>query len=452
MSCLPPTCEKEGGHESVTVHLTQTDRSTDRTMTGLMNRADARRRGAVVRGVVLGAVVVPACVWVLTWLGMALGWYDVAAQGSLFTLMMAALVLGATWCTVRRSDRQERHTKAAMQALESTNMEIAGLYRTLVQLDERKTQFFANVSHELRTPLTLILGPVEKHLRAAQTLPPDLRRDLVVVARNARMILWHINDLLDVAKLDAARVTPAYATVDAAGLVRSAADHFSSLAAERDVAFIVDAPNALDVQTDASLLQRVVFNLLSNAFKFTPRGGRVRISVSGRDGRLWIAVADSGPGIPPDQRDVVFERFQQANAAGGRPCGGSGLGLSIVRDFVVLLRGSVSAGDAPEGGALMTLDIPSVAPTSAAASPDNRSMNGRTGVQQVDDERRTSPDAPAASADGSRVLVEANRDTNRVIARRERRTPVAYWRNAESVRAQAAHNESGPRADGRDAT
>ncbi len=130
------------------------------------------------------------------------------------------------------------------------------------------------------------------------------------------------------------------------------ADHFSALANENHIQFIVETPPALAVQTDLDKLQRILLNLLSNAFKFTPGGGRVRLSLREDGSRFRVEVADSGPGIPVDKREAVFERFEQLEADPTRPRAGTGLGLSIVRDFAALLGGSASVGDAPEGGAL----------------------------------------------------------------------------------------------------
>ncbi len=197
--------------------------------------------------------------------------------------------------------------KRAREEIERSN-------RRLAEADELKTRFFANVSHELRTPLTLILGPVEKHLRAAADLSPELRRDLEVVERNARTVLRHVNDLLDVARINAGRLKPEYYEDDAAAIIHAVADHFSTLANENHLQFIVETPPALPVQTDVDKLHRIVLNLLSNAFKFTPGGGRVRLSLREDGPRFRVEVADSGPGIPVDKREAVFERFEQLEA------------------------------------------------------------------------------------------------------------------------------------------
>src|SRR5262249_55152645 len=142
------------------------------------------------------------------------------------------------------------------------------------ELDAAKSDFFANVSHELRTPLALILGPAEK-LQADEQLGTAPRRELGTIVRNARVLLKHVNDLLDVARVDAGHMPVVYAECDLAALVRGAAAHFESLAGARGVDFTIEAPDRLPAQLDAAQIERVVLNLVGNAFKFVPDGGRV---------------------------------------------------------------------------------------------------------------------------------------------------------------------------------
>lgn len=246
--------------------------------------------------------------------------------------------------------------------LEGSHRELQRLYERVRELDEAKTRFFANVSHELRTPLTLIQGPVDKLLRQ-EGISDEQRADLDVVRRNARLLHKHVNDLLDVAKLEAGEMDVCYAQVDLADLIRVAAAHFDGLAAERSIQYRVDAPESLPAQVDADKTQRVLLNLLSNAFKHTPDRGTVRCALSlGADARhAVLAVADSGPGIELAQRGAVFERFRQIEGD-GRELGGTGLGLAICKDFVELQRGQIGIADAPEGGALFTVELPLEAP------------------------------------------------------------------------------------------
>ena len=257
--------------------------------------------------------------------------------------------------------------------LESANTELETLYEKLKEIDEIKTQFFANVSHELRTPLALILGPTQK-LLAKDALTPEQRHDLELVDSNARILLKQVNDLLDISKLEANKMSMRYAEVDLAQLVRLTAANFNALAQEQNIAFLVETPQSFPAQVDSEKIQRVLLNLLSNAFKFTPPGGRVRCVVSAvtkageKDVSAVITVEDSGAGVPLELREVIFERFRQGEESSTRRFGGTGLGLAIVKDFVELHGGTIAVGEAPEGGASFRVELPIVAPKDMAVS------------------------------------------------------------------------------------
>lgn len=261
---------------------------------------------------------------------------------------------------------RSREVAEASRKLKDANAELAELYQQTRELDELKSQFFANVSHELRTPLTLILGPVEK-LIAATRPGDDVHRDLQVISGNARILLRHVNDLLDASKLEAGGLAVDYAELDVAEQVRQAAAFFETRAADLGIALTVDADEPAPAQLDEEHVRRILTNLLSNAFKVVPRGGTVRCTVRAdqQAGRAVIEVADSGPGIPEEQREAVFERFRQLEGRPARALGGTGLGLSIVRQLARLQGGDVMVAAAPEGGALFVVSLPLTAPPGA---------------------------------------------------------------------------------------
>lgn len=304
--------------------------------------------------------------------------------------------------------------------LEQALAEAETNYERARELEQLKTSFFANVSHELRTPLALVLGPAER-LRAADNLAADQRRDLDVITRNARTLLKHVNDLLDVARLEAGRLAPEYARVDLARIVREVAGNFDGIARDRAIAFTMEVPEAMPADADGDQIRRVLLNLLSNAFKFTPPGGRVRCSLTTTDERARLEVADSGPGIPAAHRQAVFERFQQIDDSITREVGGTGLGLAIAKDFVELHGGGIGVDDAPEGGALVYLTLPRRAPPgvevrAGRTTADDALENARR--QALEElERRTEAITEAPGQARARVLVvEDNPDMNRFIA------------------------------------
>jgi PAS domain S-box-containing protein len=289
--------------------------------------------------------------------------------------------------------------------------ELARLYAETRELDRAKTEFFANVSHELRTPLTLILGPVRKML--AEGAAAEHGRDLEMIERNARLLLRHVNDLLDLAKADAGRIAADYAQIDLAHLVRRVASDFESLAGDSGIEFRIEAPGPLPAECDSPKMERVLINLLSNAFKFTPGGGTVTIRAGQSGDRASIEVRDTGPGIPPAMRDAVFERFRQFPSDSGRHMGGTGLGLSIVKQFVELLGGNVKVEQPAEGnGSIFRLEIPLAAPpgTSVGRAPEGPGLDH---APQAGRFRRPARRNSSASPGAGRpvvLLVEDNPD------------------------------------------
>lgn len=250
-----------------------------------------------------------------------------------------------------------RALKTALAELEEREAELALLNNRLKQMDRLKTEVFSNISHELRTPLTLILGPAQKWL-AADALPAEMRLDLEVIERNAQQLHHHISDLLDVSKLNAGRMAMHYAQTDLGHLVRFVASHFEGLATERGNHFEVAAAITVSAQVDTDKVQRILFNLLSNAFKFTQPGGTITVKLAADNEHAVIRVQDNGPGIPADFREVVFDSFRQYEGSANRHFAGTGLGLAIVREFAQLHSGKVTLAEAPGGGALFIVDLP----------------------------------------------------------------------------------------------
>ena len=253
--------------------------------------------------------------------------------------------------------------KRAEAEIARKNEDLQRLLDRVRELDRLKSDFFANVSHELRTPLALIHGPAQFILSTGNNLTDLQRHDLAVIQRNASTLLRHVNDLLDLSKLDAGQHTVEYARVDLARQVRAGAAHFDALAPQRSLSYVITAPDTLQAEVDPDKFDRIVLNLLSNAFKFTPPGGRIRcgLEVIGSD-RVLLSVQDSGPGVKPEMQATIFERFRQGQTGTTREFGGTGLGLAIVKEFVDLHSGSISVSNAPGGGALFQVELPRYAP------------------------------------------------------------------------------------------
>jgi PAS domain S-box-containing protein len=312
---------------------------------------------------------------------------------------------------------RSREVAESSRKLKQANAELSALYQKTKELDVLKTHFFANVSHELRTPLTLILGPVER-LLSREDLAEKARHDLLVVQRNARLLQRHVNDLLDIAKLEAGRMLLHYARTDLAALTRQTASYFETLAADRRMPFAVQAPARLSAEVDGEAVERMLINLLSNAFKFTPDGCAVSIAIEECAGHALVRVQDEGPGVPENMRAAIFERFQQLDEGSvARRDGGTGLGLAIVREFAALHGGTVEAANAAGGGARFTLRLPLAAPAGTAVAEPPAAAGPGTSLQ-ARDALLPVPPAPetACSPDGHHILVvEDNRDMNAFI-------------------------------------
>lgn len=247
------------------------------------------------------------------------------------------------------------------EAVEAQRSQLAEMVERLRELDELKSQMFANVSHELRTPLALILGPVQ---RLRQQLGSVYDRELDLIEGNANLVLKHVTDLLHSAKLESGSMPVAYTHGNLGEWLREWVDLLSGAAEHREIELdVVGQDVALDVDSDH--LRRIVTNLVSNAIKFTPPHGRVSVGFGRNGDSAVVTVDDSGPGIAEEQRETAFERFRQLDGGTTRQAGGTGLGLAICRQLATLLRGSISLGNSPLGGLRAVVELPLSAPKGA---------------------------------------------------------------------------------------
>lgn len=345
--------------------------------------------------------------------------WEIAKTSNVWSIVLF-LFMGYLFSESQERLRQaNRRIENALEQSRAATARIDELYQQTLELDELKTQFFSNVSHELRTPLTLILGPVERML-AGSTLSQTQRHELEVMERNARFLYRHVCDLLDVAKLEAKRMSVQYASVDLAHLVRLSASFFESVAANRNIAYHIMTPEQLPAQLDGEKIQRILLNLLSNAFKFVPDDGTVGLILSAQDKTAVIEVSDNGPGVPTDMKQAIFERFRQVDGRSARQHGGTGLGLAIVKEFVSLHGGEVTCADAPGGGTLFRVTMPLQAPEGAIVSEGGITVDHILEHQIVDElyqehaASRSTPDiADMADKPAALILVvEDNPDMN----------------------------------------
>ena len=229
----------------------------------------------------------------------------------------------------------------------------------LAQLDRAKSQFFSNVSHEFRTPLTLISGPLAEAQRHARTTGiDDLAANLEIVERNALRLGKLVNSLLDFSRLQAGQTRAAYAPLDLAAFTAELASMFDRAAESAGLELTIDTPYEEEwVYVDPEMWEKIIFNLLSNALKFT-FAGQIRLSYRHEDGRAVLRVRDTGIGIPPSELPRLFERFHRVEQARGRSNEGSGIGLALVAELVALHGGDISAESELEVGSTFTVRVP----------------------------------------------------------------------------------------------
>ncbi|MDR2119117.1 MAG: response regulator [Tannerellaceae bacterium] len=262
----------------------------------------------------------------------------------------AVLLAGtALYVFVRMSRRSERKLNDAREKMR-VNQQLA--------IDEMKLHFFTNISHEFRTPLTLILSPLEDLSSRAKSA--EEKELLSIVRRNAKHLLTLVNQLLDFRKLDSHSPSLQQSLGDIVLFIRQQADLFVEVMARKDISFRFQTEmEQLHTYFDAEKLSKVLVNILSNAYKFTPAEGSICLELSRADGdSLRIAVTDSGIGIPESELNRVFDRFYQVKREGANSYQGSGIGLHIAKEFVQLHGGRIWAERIPEGGSRFVILLP----------------------------------------------------------------------------------------------
>ena len=217
--------------------------------------------------------------------------------------------------------------------------ELARANMALFEMNRLKSEFLATVSHELRTPLNSILGFGDL-LAEVDTLDGKQKRWVQNIQTSGKNLLALINDVLDLAKLEAGKMQVHVEEFSLRDVVEAQIQIMKPLADKKNIALDTDiAPSIPILRQDSTKLQQILSNLLSNAIKFTPEGGQIRVVAKGEMAHVWISVVDNGVGIAPEDQKLIFEKFRQTESTLTRKYGGTGLGLSIVRELVKLLGG-----------------------------------------------------------------------------------------------------------------
>jgi signal transduction histidine kinase/CheY-like chemotaxis protein len=315
-----------------------------------------RMAPVVAKRLLPACVVVPALLWWMLWLGVRRGMYELETCFILFVFSVT-VVLGLIVCLnlrkLARMDLQNAKAndqlKRAKEAAESAN--------------RFKSAFFANISHEIRTPLTAINGFAELLLSPRRT-EEERQSDARVIRRNGEHLLTLINDILDLSKIEAGKMSVERIGCSPAGTISEVCSMLRQRATEKGLTLDVnfEGPIPKLVQTDPTRLRQILINLIANAIKFTKEGG-IRLTVwiqpsfRAEKPLLTIKVADTGIGIAPDQQASLFKPFVQGDATIARQYGGSGLGLAISRHFALALEGDITLISMPGHGSTFTVTV-----------------------------------------------------------------------------------------------
>ncbi len=339
-------------------------------------------------------------------------WNRHSAQTTLLYAVIAivALMLGLVFVLLRAYWQRRRHQRSLEESnslLREERDKQRELNSRLAEATQSKLVFFTNVSHDLRTPLTLIAEPVQQ-LSEATNLTPQQHSMMQLANKNVLILKRLINQILDFRKYENGKLNLHLAEIDFGAAARDWAESFRTMARRRGISLVIDiAPDLpATIAVDPEKMERVLFNMMSNAFKHTPAGGTITLACRAEGDSLHISVTDTGEGIPPEELGHIFERFYQVDKV--HPTG-SGIGLSLVKAFIELHGGTITAESTPGSGTSFDITLP-IRHTDATAdipSMDRRELDAL--LQPAD------TDAPPSGTDTDKPLVLAIDDNPDIL-------------------------------------
>jgi signal transduction histidine kinase/DNA-binding response OmpR family regulator/ligand-binding sensor domain-containing protein len=304
-----------------------------------------------------------------------------------YTLYTLLLILLVTLFIRVRIRRIQLHSQVVLREQES---------RQLQQIDQWRSRFFANITHEFRTPLTLILPPLE--LTLAEINDPQQRSRLTMVHRNATQLLRLINELLDIARMEAGNLRLTLTQADLVDFIEQIVAVFVDEAQRQSVRLrFASQLTHVSYRFDADKLEKIINNLLINALKFTSANGQIDVSLTQQSllvadpinatdslmDHVRLTVSDTGKGIAPNDLSHIFERFYQSDATRDRPVGSSGIGLSYVSELVELMNGTIRVESQPGQGTTFTVDLP-LEPARPMSTGDPQPIDAESPTDETD--------------------------------------------------------------------
>jgi signal transduction histidine kinase len=252
--------------------------------------------------------------------------------------------------------------------------------KRIKEMDHFRTRMLGNVTHEFRTPFTVIDGIAEEGQKS-WSISPEARGQLETIRRQNKKVLQLVDQLMQLSSMDRQELKAEFREVEINPLLRSSIDSFQQHLNQKELLLETFLPETrITLNTDPEKLQQIIDNLLSNAVKFTPEGGRVKVEAGPKENKLLISVSDSGVGIPEEDLPHIFERFYQSKAPGRSDYEGTGIGLSIVREYTELLEGKIELKSREGEGARFDLWLPGpvVFRNRVDQSSNNRQRKPRT--------------------------------------------------------------------------
>lgn len=262
-------------------------------------------------------------------------WYATSWAWAIWCLLIGGIVCTILWFLRRRIEQVHRE-----------------------ELNEAKLQFFTNIAHEIRTPMTLVVNPLKRLMESDGD--PKRQHQYHIIYRNADRLLQLVNQLMDLRKLDKGQMKLDFFRTDLVALIRRTAALFEGLMIDKDITFTIEAnPDSIEACIDPSNFDKVIVNLLSNALKYTPNGGKISFVLHSEEDQIYLELSNEGPGILPEDLERIFNRFYRVDSQHNQSMQGTGIGLHLVHSFVKLHHGNIFVRNLTDNtGCCFTITLP----------------------------------------------------------------------------------------------
>lgn len=287
-------------------------------------------------------------------------WWNTVAANLIYILLLTAF---AYTVLMFLNERVRQKHELEIESLKK---------KKLVDTYEAKLRFFTNIAHEFMTPLTLIIGPIEQMTGGKYNFPPKVNRYHRIIYSNAERMRRLIQELIDFRRIDTDHARPVYSHIDIAEITAGILDNFSEISEEQHISLDTDMPAELPAVCDRNAVEKILYNLVSNAYKYTPDGGQIQISIRKENGNIHFAITNSGKGISPENIDKVFDRFVILDKYESQASKGNlirnGIGMALVYSLVKMLGGEITVTSVPGESATFRLSLPEGSADQATAS------------------------------------------------------------------------------------